>query len=180
MQFPVEAKLKDGTPIQLILADHRDSEPLRRLFQAIIEEGASYPHDRLPDEDDFMEYWFKGKSTIVAYLQDSPRGTDLLGAFYLKPNWPGRARHVANAGFMVAPQCRNKGLGWFLGAVMLQYATELGYRSVIFNLVFAENQVARRLWRKLGFSELAVLPGAVLKNDRTYQDAIIMWKSLLP
>ena len=180
MEFPIDAKLKDGTPIQLILADHRDNEPLRRLFEIIIEEGASYPHDRPPDEDDFLEYWFKGKSTIVAYPQRSPHGPDLLGAFYLKPNWPGRARHVANAGFMVAPQWRNKGLGWLLGAVMLQYATELGYRSVIFNLVFAENQVARRLWRKLGFSELAVLPGAVLKNDRTYRDAIIMWKSLLP
>jgi len=180
MEFPIDAKLKDGTPIQLILADHRDNEPLRRLFEIIIEEGASYPHDRPPDEDDFLEYWFKGKSTIVAYPQRSPHGPDLLGAFYLKPNWPGRARHVANAGFMVAPQWRNKGLGWLLGAVMLQYATELGYRSVIFNLVFAENQVARRLWRKLGFSELAVLPGAVLTNDRTYQDAIIMWKSLLP
>src|SRR5437879_3923873 len=95
-------------------------------------------------------------------------------------DWPGRARHVANAGFMVAPQWRNRGLGWLLGAMMLQYAKELGYRSVIFNLVYAENQVARRLWRKLGFSELAVLPGAVLKNDRTYQDGIIMWKSLLP
>src|SRR2546421_6565387 len=82
------------------------------------------------------------------------------------------------SGFIVAPQWRNKGLGWVLGAVMLQYATELGYRSVIFNLVFAENQVARRLWRKLGFSELAVLPGAVLKNDRTYRDAIIMFRSL--
>jgi RimJ/RimL family protein N-acetyltransferase len=180
MQFPIDAKLKDGTLIQLILADHRDSEPLRRLFQTIIGEGTSYPHDRLPDPEDFEEYWFQGKSTIVAYPQGSPRGTDLLGAFYLKPNWPGRARHVANAGFMVAPQWRNRGMGWLLGAMMLQYATELGYRSVIFNLVFAENQVARRLWQKLGFSELAVLPGAVLKNDRTYQDAIIMWKSLLP
>jgi GNAT superfamily N-acetyltransferase len=180
MQFPVEAKLKDGTAIQLTLADHRDSEPLRRLFQTIIEEGDSYPHDRLPDPVDLEEYWFTGKSTIVAYQQGSPRSTDLLGAFYLKPNWPGRARNVANAGFMVAPQWRNRGLGWLLGAMMLQYAKELGYRSVIFNLVFAENQVARCLWRKLGFSELAVLPGAVLKNDRTYQDAIIMWKSLLP
>src|SRR3989442_4082634 len=90
MQFPVEAKLKDGTAIQLTLADHRDSEPLRRLFQTIIEEGDSYPHDRLPDPVDLEEYWFTGKSTVVAYQQGSPRGTDLLGAFYLKPNWPGR------------------------------------------------------------------------------------------
>src|SRR2546429_6928427 len=52
----------------------------------------------------------------------------------------------------------------------LPISTELGYRSVIFNLVFADNEAARRLWRKLGFCELAVLPGAVLKNDRTYQE----------
>src|SRR5437870_903272 len=160
MEFPIDAKLKDGTPIQLILADHRDNEPLRRLFEIIIEEGASYPHDRPPDEDDFLEYWFKGKSTIVAYPQRSPHGPDLLGAFYLKPNWPGRARHVANAGFMVAPQWRNKGLGWLLGAVMLDYARDLGYRSVLFNLVFSENSMARHLWKNLGFVELGIIPGA--------------------
>jgi RimJ/RimL family protein N-acetyltransferase len=54
----------------------------------------------------------------------------------------------------------------------------LGYRSVIFNLVFAENAAARRLWQRLGFKEIAVLPGVVRKNDGTYQDAVIMFQSL--
>jgi RimJ/RimL family protein N-acetyltransferase len=62
---------------------------------------------------------------------------------------------------------------------MLAYAKQLGFRSVIFNLVFSENVAARRLWEKLGFKELGVLPGAVRKNDGTYQDAIIMFRSLL-
>src|SRR5437879_13703084 len=158
MQYPVEAKLKDGSAIQLILAEHRDSEPLRRLFQTIIEEGDSYPHDRLPDPVDLEEYWFTGKSTVVAYQQGSPRGTDLLGAFYLKPNWPGRARHVANAGFMVAPQWRNRGLGWLLGAVMLQYAKELGYRSVIFNLVFGRTKWPGACGGSSGFPSLRSSP----------------------
>ena len=39
--------------------------------------------------------------------------------------------------------------------------------------------VARRLWEKLGFKELGMIPGAVRKNDGTYQDAIIMFRSLL-
>jgi L-amino acid N-acyltransferase YncA len=103
----------------------------------------------------------------------------MLGAFYLKPNWPGRARHVANAGFIVSPQWRNKGLGWLLGACMLDYAVELGYRSVIFNLVFSENVSARGLWKKLGFTEIAVIPQAVQKNDGTFQDAVIMFRSLV-
>jgi RimJ/RimL family protein N-acetyltransferase len=50
---------------------------------------------------------------------------------------------------------------------------------VIFNLVFSENVAARHLWEKLGFRELGAIPGAVRKNDGTYQDAMIMFRSLL-
>jgi len=46
-------------------------------------------------------------------------------------------------------------------------------------LVFSENVTARHLWDKLGFKELGVIPGAVRKNDGTYQDSIIMFRSLL-
>lgn len=179
MQFPVEARLKDGTQIELVLAGHADLPLLAKLYALIVAEGTSYPHERLLTHDEFQDYWVKGKSTVVAY--ERPRKTDpaLLGAFYLKPNWPGRARHVANAGFIVAPEWRNRGLGWLLGAVMLDYAKELGYRGVLFNLVFSENKVARHLWEKLGFRTLGVIPGAVRKNDGQYQDALIMFRSLV-
>lgn len=178
MRFPIEARLKDGTPIHLLLADRKDIEPLRRLYDVIVNEGTSYPHDRLPDEEEFLDYWVRGKSTVAAYTRAPDGSSELIGAFYLKPNWPGRARQVANAGFIVAPQWRNKGLGWLLGATMLEYAGALGYRSVIFNLVFSENAPARHLWKKLGFTELATLPGIVRKDDGSYQDAVIMFRSL--
>ena len=179
LTFPVEAKLKDGSPVQLVLADSQDIEPLRDLYQIIVEEGTSYPHDRFPNQDDFMSYWFHGKSTVAAYVPDRAGAVTMAGAFYLKPNWPGRARQVANAGFIVAPDLRNKGLGWLLGATMLAYAKQLGYRGVLFNLVFSENIAARHLWAKLGFKELGMIPGAVRQNDGTYQDAMIMFRSLL-
>ncbi len=179
MQFPLEARLKDGTAIRLILADYRHVDDLKGLYRVIVEEGTSYPHDRLPDHEDFRDYWFRGKSTVAAYLRNPDREGEVLGAFYLKPNWPGRARQVANAGFIVAPKWRNKGLGWLLGATMLDYARSLGYRSVIFNLVFADNTPARHLWTKLGFAEIGVIPGAVRRDDGTYQDAVIMFKSLM-
>jgi RimJ/RimL family protein N-acetyltransferase len=179
LTFPIPAKLKDGSAVQLILAKEHDIEPLRALYRIIVDEGTSYPHDRFPDHDEFMDYWFRGKTTVAAYAPDRDGSSAMAGAFYLKPNWPGRARQVANAGFIVAPGWRGKGLGWLLGATMLEYARQLGYRSVIFNLVFSENVRARRLWERLGFKELAVVPGAVRKNDGTYQDAVIMFRSLI-
>jgi RimJ/RimL family protein N-acetyltransferase len=179
MKFPVEARLKDGTPIHLLLAGEQDLEPLSDLYRIIVTEGSSYPHDQFPARDEFMDYWYRGKTTVVAYPRSHAVGSELLGAFYLKPNWPGRARHVANAGFIVAPAWRNRGLGWLLGASMLQHAKDLGYRGVIFNLVFAENRIARYLWTKLGFEELGAVRGAVRNNDGSYQDAMIMFRSLL-
>lgn len=177
MRFPVDARLKDGTRIDLVLAHTRDVRPLQHLYRIIVEEGTSYPHDHPPADSELEEYWFRGKTTVAAY----PAGDrqTMVGAFYLKPNWPGRARHVANAGFIVSPGWRNKGLGWLLGACMVDYARELGFRSVIFNLVFSENVAARHLWKKLGFAELAIIPQAVKNNDSTYQDAVIMFRSLL-
>ena len=179
MQFPLEAKLRDETPVELLPAENRDLAALAKLYDRIVAEGTSYPHERPVTEEGFLNYWVRGKNTVVAY--ERPRRTDakLLGAFYLKPNWPGRARHVANAGFIVVPEWRNRGLGWLLGVVMLDYAKELGYRSVIFNLVFSENQVARHLWEKLGFRVLGVIPGAVRMKDGQYQDALIMFRSLI-
>ena len=180
MKFPIDARLKDCSLVRLSLADHSHVEPLRRLFGVIVDEGSSYPHECLPNDEDFCAYWFQGSSTVVTHAGGAHVEDVIVGAFYLRPNWPGRARQVANAGFIVAPEWRNRGLGWLLGATMLQYAKESGYRHVLFNLVFVENAAARHLWRKLGFSELAILPRTVRKNDGGYQDSIIMFRSLVP
>lgn len=139
LKFPIQGTLKGSSTVQLSLADEQDVEPFKALYRVIVEEGNSYPHDQVPDHDELIDYWFRGKRTVVAYVPDRERATEMAGAFYLKPNWPGRAGHVANAGFIIAPKWRNQGLGWLLGETMLNYAKQLRYRSVIFNLVFSEN-----------------------------------------
>ena len=79
--FPIYAKLKDGSPVQLVLAGERDIEPLRALYRMIVEEGTSYPHDRFPDHGDFLDYWFRGKTTVAAYVPDRDRAPSMAGAF---------------------------------------------------------------------------------------------------
>jgi hypothetical protein len=54
LTFPIDPKLKDGSLVQLVLADNQDFESLRNLYRIIVGEGMSYPYDRFPDEDGFM------------------------------------------------------------------------------------------------------------------------------
>jgi hypothetical protein len=50
LTFPVDAKLKDGSPVQLVLTNEQDVEPLRRLYWVIVEEWTFYPYDRFTDQ----------------------------------------------------------------------------------------------------------------------------------
>jgi L-amino acid N-acyltransferase YncA len=163
----------------LAQAELKDFEPLRCLYEVIVNEGTSFPHEQLPPEEHFQAYWFGGCATVLALMPNQSGRQELAGAYYVKANWPGRASHVANAGFIVAPEWRRKGLGRLLGETMLDHARALAFLSVIFNLVFAENLEARHLWEQLDFRVLGTLPQAVRRNDGTYQDALIMFRSLV-
>ena len=179
IHFPIDTHLKDGSAVRLALAKPEDIESLRRLYEVIVDEGTSFPHEQMPPNEDFQAYWFGGCGTVLASVQTRKGPTALAGAYYLKANWPGRASHVANAGFMVAPEWRGKGLGRLLGETMLNHARALAFRSVIFNLVFAENRGSRRLWEQLDFRVLGTIPQAVRNTDGTYQDAFMMFRSLV-
>jgi hypothetical protein len=61
---------------------------------------------------------------------------------------------------------------------MIDYAKELGYRSVIFNRAFSETQSAPSLGKDR-FPCAWHHSGAVRKNDAIYQDALIMFRSLV-
>lgn len=179
MRFPLSAKLKDGSNIYLDFIYNNDINALYEIFKVIVEEGASYPHTTPPLPKEFRDQWLRRATGIGAYVEGEKTDRTLIGAFYLKPNWVGRARHVANAGFVVIPSWRNKGVGWLLGATMLAYAKELGYRAVIFNLVLTGNRPALRLWGKLGFLKIGLIPQAVCLAPGKYQDAVIMFRSLV-
>ncbi|WP_442430555.1 GNAT family N-acetyltransferase [Nitrospira sp. T9] len=178
IRFPMDTQLKDGSAVRLALAEPKDIESLRHLYNVIVVEGTSFPHEQMPSDEEFQAFWFGGCGTVMAFAPTGTGSLELAGAYYVKANWPGRANHIANAGFIVAPEWRGKGLARLLGETMLDHARGVGFRSVIFNLVFSENHVAYRLWTQLGFRALATLPQAVRKDDGTYQDARIMFRSL--
>ena len=54
----------------------------------------------------------------------------------------------------------------------MKTAKELGYRVLQFNAVVATNTPALALYKRLGFTQLGVIPGGFLMKDGHYEDII--------
>lgn len=104
----------------------------------------------------------------------------LLGSSYLKPNQPGLGDHVANAGYVVAPAARGRGVAAALCAHSIERARALGYRAMQFNLVVATNTRALALWEGMGFHRVGVLEGAFRHAALGEVDAVVMYRRLVP
>lgn len=146
---------------------------MRALLNLEIVAGRTYPFESEMSEEAFLAYYC-GYDVFVlrtdaSYNSDSiPHSAEvplledrsLVGCFYIKPNFPGRSGHICNAGFLVAPAFRNSGAGYLMAERFRHLAKALGYRGSMFNLVYRTNEASNKLWDKLGFTNIAVIPKA--------------------
>jgi ribosomal protein S18 acetylase RimI-like enzyme len=80
--------------------------------------------------------------------------------------------HVAELRVAVAPPMRRNGLGTALARELVRLATRMGIEKMIIQVV--ENQVgARKMFRKLGFRQEAVLRGHVKDIHGMKRDLIV-------
>ena len=154
----------DAVEIGPISAGEHDA--LFALFAEIVDSGAGYPHSPPLSREMFESTWVTPVTlTVVARSADT-----VVGAYYLKPNFPGRAAHIANAGYVVAATHRGSGIGRLLVEDSLGRAPLLGFDAMQFNLVFVSNP-ARALYEELGWHQIGRIPDAV-----NGEDAIIYWR----
>ncbi|MBI2995249.1 MAG: GNAT family N-acetyltransferase [Candidatus Melainabacteria bacterium] len=153
-----------------------EKKELYELFLEIIKEGNSYPQAIPFSFEEFLNYFFPKNSK--ALICKDKETNEIIGGFYIKPNFSGRCSHIANCGYIVKKEYRGQKIGFHLGKCSIDIARELGYKAIIFNLVFRENIAALTLWKKLGFKIIGTIPNAVRKDDGSFQDACIMFLSL--
>ncbi|SSD60385.1 uncharacterized protein SCODWIG_02146 [Saccharomycodes ludwigii] len=88
-----------------------------------------------------------------------------LGAFYIKPAYPGRSSHICSSTFLVNAGIRGKGIGKIMVEKYLEWSTLLGFTLTIFPLVYENNVGIRRIFESLDFKRLGKLPASgVLKG----------------
>lgn len=158
-----------GLEVALSEAQPDDHGELYIRFAEIVAAGEGYPQAPGPlAAEDFYEYWLAGKSLVAV----ARSGGAIVGSYYLKPNFPGRAAHIANGGYFVIRERRGQGIGTVLVEDSLAQARSLGFDALQFNLVFASNP-ARRLYERMGFEAVGRVPEAV-----DGEDAIVYWRRL--
>ncbi len=159
-----------GIELTLTAAGAADHADLYRAFAALVAAGEGYPQAPGPLEyHEFADYWLLHKSYVAVGRTAEGR---LAGSYYLRPNFPGRASHIANAGYFVVPGLRDQGIGSALVQDSLTAARTLGFDAMQYNLVFASNP-ARRLYERFGFEVVGRVPEAV-----DGEDAIVYWRKL--
>src|SRR6188508_1127934 len=92
----------------VVLADATDADRSRlfEIFADAVERGDGYPESAPLQADRFAASWVDPPVVVVAHLAG-----EVVGAYYLKPNFPGRAAHIANAGYLVDRHRRGAGIG---------------------------------------------------------------------
>jgi GNAT superfamily N-acetyltransferase len=157
---------RSGDPVTVGPIAESEHDALFVLFSEVVASGHGYPHAPPLTRADYHSTWVGPVTlTAVARLDDT-----VVGAYYLKPNFVGRAAHIANAGYLVGAGRRRRGIGRLLVEDSLWRAPLLGFDAIQFNLVFASNP-ARSLYEELGWKPIGHLPRAV-----EGEDAFIYWR----
>ena len=167
----VASPARTATGLELVVteAGPEDHDALYEAFARVVAAGEGYPQAPGPVAvEEFDDYWLDHKSLVAVARLDG----DLAGSYYLKPNFAGRAAHIANAGYFVVPSLRGRGIGEALVRHSFGEARRLGFDAMQFNLVFESNP-ARRLYERLGFEVVGRIPDAV-----DGEAAIVYWRRL--
>jgi GNAT superfamily N-acetyltransferase len=143
-------------PLDISAYEADDEEELFAAFAATVREGGAFPRRPPADRATFRAAWLDGMTSV----QVGRVANRVAGSYFLRPAFPGLAAHIANAGYLVAPELRGRGYGRALAEHSLAEARRRGFDAMLFALVLERN-ASRRLWRSLGFEEVGRIPDAV-------------------
>ncbi|MEZ4701255.1 MAG: GNAT family N-acetyltransferase [Rhodothermales bacterium] len=155
--------------------ESRDWQELLPILRATFAAGDTYAFSPDSTEADIHRIWIEGPQASYVIVADD--GT-VLGTYFIRANQPGLGSHVCNCGYIVAESARGQGLATQLCEHSQAEARRLGYRAMQYNLVVSTNDVAVRLWKKLGYAIVGTLPGAFHHAKEGFVDAYVMFKTL--
>lgn len=156
------------------LARDEDFDALWPLLRAVIRAGETYAIDPGLGAEATRALWMEAPR--ATWLAEA--GGAVLGTCYLRSNQAGGGAHVCNAGFVVAPEARGRGVARAMCRHAEAEARAMGYLAMQFNFVVTTNEGAIALWHSLGYATVGRLPRAFRHPRAGLVDALVMYKWL--
>ncbi|RKF17999.1 GNAT family N-acetyltransferase [Alginatibacterium sediminis] len=152
-----------------------DFEIFWPTFRDIVVAQESYAFDPQINIETAYQLWCKQTRASFVFTQND----QILGSYYIKSNGMGPSDHICNCGYMVSELARGKGIASKLCEHSQATAKALGYSAMQFNSVVSTNQIAIKLWQKLGFTIIGTIPEAYRHAQLGLVDSYIMHKALI-
>jgi len=151
-----------------------DFEAFWPIFKDIVLAQETYAFDPEIDFDIAYDLWCLSPQKSYVIKENGL----ILGSYYIKANASGPSAHISNCGYMVNPNSRGKGIARMLCLHSQQVAISLGYTAMQFNSVVSSNDIAIKLWLKLGYEMIGTIPKAYKLKQLGLVDSFIMHKQL--
>lgn len=152
-----------------------DIEAAAAIWNEVVEDGEAFPQTEILDSETGDAFFSSQSFTGLAY--DELSG-EIVGLYILHPNNVGRCGHICNASYAVKKDIRGRHIGEVLVKHCIEKGKELGFGVLQFNAVVASNTAALKLYKRLGFTQLGIIPKGFLMKDGRYEDIIPHYYSL--
>lgn len=139
------------------------------IWNEVVADGVAFPQTELLTGESGDRFFREQSFTGIAVDEESKKA---VGLYILHPNNVGRCKHICNASYAVRKGLRGQHIGEKLVTHCMEKGKELGFHILQFNAVVSSNEHALRLYERLGFVRLGVIPGGFLMKDGTYEDII--------
>ena len=155
--------------------EKKDLKKAIDIWNEVVFEGVAFPQEEPLTIDSGVAFF--AAQTYVAVAETVETG-EVLGLYILHPNNVGRCGHIANASYCVSSAARGQRVGKSLVKDCLQKAREHGFKILQFNAVVETNERARKLYKKLGFNLLGVIPGGFRLKSGKFENICLYYITL--
>ncbi len=153
--------------------EEKDIPAMTEIWNEVVLAGTAFPQIEPLSAQTALAF-FSGQS----FSGVAEKNGRIAGLYVLHPNNVGRCGHLSNASYAVTSSARGCGIGERLVIHSLKKGKELGFRVLQFNAVVRSNTGAIRLYEKLGFVKLGIVPGGFLRKDGVYEDIVLFYHVL--
>jgi RimJ/RimL family protein N-acetyltransferase len=175
-KYPLETKLRDGTPVVVRPVARRDDRKLHKFFLIVPEEERLFIKQPITDQTLFRQWCrqpdFERNLPLLMLHKNK-----VIGEATLHQRGGGWKRHIGLITLLTHPEYRGRDVSKVLVTELIQLAKYCGLRRLEAE-VNGERKIALAVLAQLGFNKLMHLHDYVLDMKATPHDYVLMGRSL--